>query len=72
MATLLKNSTSLSIGQGPVVLLPLREYEALKRAVPEYYLSGDSAEETDLLVKGGLSTHAKGQTSEIKSLADLS
>lgn len=57
---------------GGVVILPIHEYEDLKRrAVPEYYLTGKEAEEVDKLVHEGLKEYNEGKCKTIKSLADL-
>lgn len=52
--------------------MPIAEYQKLvKRAVPEYYLSGSAARKLDTLVVSGLKEFAAGKTKRIKSLADL-
>lgn len=57
---------------GGVVILPIHEYEDLKRrAVPEYYLTGKEAEEIDKLVEEGLKEYEQEKCKTIKSLADL-
>lgn len=57
---------------GGVVILPLKEYEDLKkRAIPEYYLTGKEAGKIDKLVKEGLKEYEQGKCKTIKSLADL-
>jgi len=73
---IIKDSISVSkrtIRQkGGVVILPLKEYEKLrKRAVPTYYLKGKEAKELDKLVEDGLKEYKEGKCKTIKSLADL-
>ncbi|MFH1029904.1 hypothetical protein A2Y83_04815 [Candidatus Falkowbacteria bacterium RBG_13_39_14] len=58
--------------EGGIVILPLSEYEELKRkSVPTYYLTGKDAEEADKLVKEGLKAYKAGKTKVIDSLSDL-
>lgn len=54
-----------------VVILPLREYEELrKRAVSTYYLKGKEAEELDELVEDGLKEYKNGKTIKAPSLKE--
>ena len=58
--------------QKGVVILPVKEYQKLlERAVPEYYLTGKAARDSDKLVEEGLKAERAGKTRVIKSLADL-
>lgn len=53
---------------GGVVILPLAEYEELRRnVVPTYYLKGKEAEQLDSLVREGLSEYKAGKTKVIDS-----
>lgn len=54
-----------------VVILPLKEYrQLLKRAVPEYYLTGKAAKQLDKLVEDGLRAHREGRTIRAGSLSE--
>lgn len=54
---------------GGVIVLPIHEYEDLKRrAVPEYYLTGKKTEEADKLVREGLKEYNEGKTISASSL----
>lgn len=56
---------------GGVVVLPIHEYEDLKRkAVPEYYLTGKEAEEADKLVHEGLKEYNEGKTISATSIKE--
>lgn len=68
-----KNISKKKIAEsGRVIILPIHEYEDLKRrAVPEYYLTGKEAEEVDKLVEEGLNEYEQGKCKTIKSFADL-
>lgn len=55
--------------EGGIVILPLKEYQALReQAVPTYYLQGKEAKELDTLVEEGLKEYYDGKTISAKSL----
>ncbi len=56
--------------KGGIVILPLGEYERLKRAIPAYQLKGKAAEKLDKLVEEGLREYEMGRTIRAPSLKE--
>ncbi len=57
--------------KGGIVILPLGEYERLKRiAMPTYQLKGKAAEKLDKLVDEGLRDYKEGRTIRAPSLRE--
>jgi len=73
MVKIVQKEKTIKIGKKPVVILPLEEYERLKRMVevPTHRLSGKAAERLDRLVREGLKDYRRGKCKKLKSLADL-
>jgi len=63
--SVVKNSIIISrkaIGKEGLVILPLREYQKLKKqTVPTYHLKGKEAEKLDKLVEEGLKEYRAGK-----------
>ena len=58
--------------RGPLVVLPIAEYDRLKAAaIPTYQLTGKAARDLDKLVEDGMREYRAGKTRKIKSLAEL-